>query len=221
MLKPATPLTALLLASFILLVISVISTPVVKGIPIATFQGVNFGVFGFCKGSQCSGIKIGYDTGSTSTIISQTFLLIIADGLFPTSTNAQAFDLPSGSRHTLSSLLVVHPVAAFLNLVCLALAAATHLHSPSHSQRYLLGLLILLLPTFLVTLLAFLVDILLFVPHLQWGGWIVLASTILITASGIITCAMRRTLVTRKARKKVIAANAEMNGENYYSRQNT
>src|SRR5947209_18688528 len=73
----------------------------------------------------------------------------------------------------------------------------------------------------LLCLLAFLVDILLFVPHLQWGGWIVLASTILITASGIITCAMRRTLVTRKARKKRIAENAEMNGENYYSRQNT
>ena len=63
MLRPATPLTVLLLASFILLLISVISTPIVKGIPIATFQGVNFGVFGYCKGSKCSGIKIGYDTG--------------------------------------------------------------------------------------------------------------------------------------------------------------
>ena len=139
------------------------------------------------------------------------------DGLFTTNTNN--FDLPPATRHTLSSILVVHPIAAFLNLVCLALAAAAHLHSPSHSQRYLLGLLILLLPTFLVTLLAFLVDILLFVPHLQWGGWIVLVSTILVLASGVITCAMRRTLVTRKARKKRIAENAEMSGENYYGRQ--
>lgn len=72
-----------------------------------------------------------------------------------------------------------------------------------------------------MTLLAFLVDILLFVPHLQWGGWIVLASTILITASGVVTCAMRRTLVSRKARKKRIAENAEMSGENFYNRQNT
>jgi len=110
-------------------------------------------------------------------------------------------------------------VAAFCNLVVLALATAAHLHSPSHSARYLLGLLILLLPTLLVTLLAFLVDILLFVPHLQWGGWIVLASTILITASGVVTCAMRRTLVSRKARKKRIAENAEMSGENFYNRQ--
>ena len=46
-----------------------------------------------------------------------------------------------------------------------------------------------------------------------------LASTILILASGIVTCAMRRTLVSRKARKKRIAENAEMNGENFYARQ--
>ena len=44
-------------------------------------------------------------------------------------------------------------------------------------------------------------------------------ATILILASGIITCAMRRTLVSRKARKKRIAENAEMNGENFYARQ--
>ena len=48
----------------------------------------------------------------------------------------------------------------------------------------------------------------------------VLASTILITASGVVTCAMRRTLVSRKARKRRIAENAEMSGENFYNRQN-
>ena len=131
------------------------------------------------------------------------------------------FSLSSSARHSLSSILIVHPVAAFLTLVCFILAAMAHLHSPSHSPRYLLALLILLLPTLLVTLLAFLVDILLFVPHLQWGGWIVLASTILLVASGVVTCAMRRTLVSRKARKKRIAENAEINGDNYYSRENT
>src|SRR2546421_10262313 len=77
MLKPATPLTVLLFASFVLLVISVISTPVVKSIPIATFEGVNFGVFGYCKGSQCSGIKIGYSTGlKTPPQVSQSKLTV-------------------------------------------------------------------------------------------------------------------------------------------------
>lgn len=46
-----------------------------------------------------------------------------------------------------------------------------------------------------------------------------LASTILITASGVVTCAMRRTLVSRKARKRRIAENAEMSGANFYTRQ--
>jgi hypothetical protein len=61
--------------------------------------------------------------------------------------------------------------------------------------------------------------VLLFVPHMAWGSYIVLAATILIAASGIVSCAMRRTLVSRKARKRRIAENAEMNGENFYNRQ--
>jgi hypothetical protein len=63
MLRPATPLTVLLLAAFVLLLISVISTPIVKQIPLASFAGVDFGVFGWCRGSTCSKIEIGYDAG--------------------------------------------------------------------------------------------------------------------------------------------------------------
>ena len=147
------------------------------------------------------------------------FFLTDAGTLFNDKNDNSDFSLPSTTRTDLSSILIVHPVAALLTLICLILAATSHLHSPSHSPRYLLALIILSVPTLLITLLAFLVDILLFVPHLAWGGWIVLASTILILASGIITCAMRRTLVSRKARKKRIAENAEMNGENFYARQ--
>lgn len=63
MLRPATPLTILLFAAFVLLLISVISTPIVKSIPLASYGGVDFGVFGWCKGTTCSNIEIGYSTG--------------------------------------------------------------------------------------------------------------------------------------------------------------
>lgn len=63
MLRPATPLTLLLIAAFALLLLSVLSTPIIKAIPLATFEGVDFGVFGYCKGDDCSGIRIGYSTG--------------------------------------------------------------------------------------------------------------------------------------------------------------
>ncbi|KAL9135230.1 MAG: hypothetical protein Q9175_003583 [Cornicularia normoerica] len=198
MLRPATPLTILFFVAFVLLLLSTISTPIVKGIPLASYNGVTYGVLGYCGSSGCSKVQIGYSNPNN---------------------DKSNFSLPSNTRHDLSSILIVHPIAAVLTLICFILAATSHLHSPSHSPRYLLGLIILSIPTLLITLLAFLVDILLFIPHLAWGGWIVLAATILILASGIITCAMRRTLVSRKARTKRIAENAEMSGENFYARQ--
>lgn len=71
----------------------------------------------------------------------------------------------------------------------------------------------------LVCLLAFLVDVLLFVPHMAFGSYFVLAATILVALGTLVSCAMRRTVVNRKARKKRIAENAEMSGENFYNRQ--
>jgi hypothetical protein len=69
MLRPATPLTILLLISFVFLLLSVLSTPVIHAIPIATYQGVNLGVFGYCKPDSCSGIRVGYTTGNLPKLI--------------------------------------------------------------------------------------------------------------------------------------------------------
>ncbi|KAI1825035.1 pali-domain-containing protein [Xylaria intraflava] len=206
MLRPATPLAILLFVAFALLLLSVLSTPIIKAIPLGVYQPknggtVNFGVFGYCEGNSCGPIEIGYDTS-----------------IFAPQSSAM-FDLPSSTRTRLSAILVVHPVAAFLTLVTFVMAAVAHLHSPSHSSRYLCGLFIFSFLTFLVCLLAFLIDVLLFVPHLAWGSWLVLAATILVFLSFVVSCAMRRTLVGRKARKRRIAENAEMSGENYYNRQ--
>ncbi|RDL31367.1 uncharacterized protein BP5553_09576 [Venustampulla echinocandica] len=204
MLRPATPLTVLLSAAFVLLLLSVLSTPVIKQIPLASFDGVSFGVFGFCKdGEPCSKIEIGYN-----------FATVYGD-----SKSSSSFDLATSTRTTLSAILIVHPIAALFTLIMLILAASAHFHSPSHSPRYLLGLFILSILTLILALLSFLIDVLLFVPHMAWGSYLVLAATVLIAASGIVSCAMRRTLVNRKARKRRIAENAEMNGENFYNRE--
>ncbi|CAK7202504.1 regulator of ime2 [Sporothrix eucalyptigena] len=203
MIRPATPLTVMLFAAFALLLLSVLSTPLIKGIPLGSFEGYSFGVFGFCRpDGTCSGFELGYDTSS----------------LF-TSTESATFDLPVSTRTTLSTILVLHPVAAFLTLVMLIMAITAHFHSASHSIRYLLFVFIISIFTFLAALLAFLIDVLLFVPHMAWGTFIVLAAVILIGLSSIVSCAMRRTLVSRKSRQRRIAANAEMSGENFYNRQ--
>lgn len=204
MLRPATPLSIIFLVAFVLLLLSTLSTPIIKSIPLGRYQKYNFGVLGYCHDDgTCLGPQLGYSTDG----------LFTSDGTGGTDGD---FTLPSSTRHSLSSILIIHPIAALLALVCFGLACAAHLRGPSHSPRYLLALLILTIPTLLCTILAFLVDILLWVPHMQWGGWIVLGATILIIASSIVTCAMRRTLVSRKARKKRIAENADMNGATYY-----
>ncbi|KAH6888047.1 SUR7/PalI family-domain-containing protein [Thelonectria olida] len=206
MLRPATPLAILLGAAFALLLLSVLSTPIIKAIPLGEFKGVTYGVFGYCQsGEGCTNIGIGYD--AVNKYVGQPF-----------EDDSSTFDLPSGVRNTLSAILVVHPVAALVTLVLFIMAVVTHMHAPSHSSRYLLIIFIFLFIDFLICLLAFLIDVLLFVPHLAWGSYIVLAATILVALSGLVTCAMRRTLISRKDRQKRIAENAEMSGENYYNR---
>jgi len=66
MLRPATPLSIIFFLAFVLLLLSTLSTPIIKAIPLGTFQGWNFGVLGYCKGDvECSGIVLGYSTGET------------------------------------------------------------------------------------------------------------------------------------------------------------
>lgn len=69
LLKPATPLTILLLIAFVLLLLSVISTPIVKVIPLATFEDVDYGVFGYCKGGKCTNIHVGYTSSSSFLLV--------------------------------------------------------------------------------------------------------------------------------------------------------
>lgn len=195
MLRPATPLSICFLAAFVLLLISTLSTPIIESLPLASFEGINYGVLGACKGdNECTGIRVGY----------------APENLFQTNSDDD-FTLPSSTRHSLSAILIVHAVASLLAFVCFVLSVSAHFRSPAHSPRYLLALLILVFPTLLLALLAFLVDILLFAPHMKVGAWVVLAAVVIIAACGILTCAMRRTLVSRKAQRKLIEDNPDMN----------
>lgn len=110
--------------------------------------------------------------------------------------------LPSIIRNSVSSILIIHPVAAFLILICLCLSASAHLDASFHSPHFILAQLMLLLVALLVTLVTFLVDVLLFVPYLQWGGWIVLVATIILVSCAALSCAMRRAIVSREIREQ-------------------
>ncbi|MBE3048427.1 hypothetical protein IMZ48_39170 [Candidatus Bathyarchaeota archaeon] len=61
MLRPATILSVFIFVAFALMLVATISTPIIKAIPLGKVDDVTFGVFGYCKGDDCSGITIGYD----------------------------------------------------------------------------------------------------------------------------------------------------------------
>ncbi|CAN6651767.1 hypothetical protein TRVA0_025S01200 [Trichomonascus vanleenenianus] len=177
--RAALTLSVILLAAFVLQLLTVISVPVTRSITLCEYNGYQFGVFGYCniQTNKCSGVGVGYDVHPSS----------------------DQFTLPSNARNSLANLLIVHVIAAGLTLILLLLTALTLFRAPGSSSRYLLIVLFFAIPTFLVSLLAFLVDILLFTPHLAWGGWIMLAATILLGFFGISLCVVRRTLSSRKA----------------------
>lgn len=194
---PITALSVILAIAFALQLLAVLSVPVTKSITLCTYGSIQFGVFGYCdtKTNTCSAVQIGY--GDVTSV----------DG----------FSLPSNARHTLASLLIVHVVAAGLTLILLFFTLMAHFPRAGSSSSYLLWILIFSLPCFLLSLLAFLVDILLFVPHLDWGGWIVLASTVLIAIFGVFLCVLRRTTSSRKAMERHNLDNAELHSLGQYN----
>jgi len=63
MLRPATPLSVLFFVAFCLLLLSTLSSPIIKSIPLATYRGIHFGVLGYCDNVDCKGPMVGYNTG--------------------------------------------------------------------------------------------------------------------------------------------------------------
>ena len=63
--RVATPATVFLLAAFVLLLLSCISVPITKTIALGSFNGITFGVFGYCiSGTGCSPMQLGYNPGT-------------------------------------------------------------------------------------------------------------------------------------------------------------
>lgn len=63
-LRPATPLAIAFFIAFILLLISTLSTPIIKAIPLAIYGEFRFGVFGYCGPKNfCSSPTVRYNIG--------------------------------------------------------------------------------------------------------------------------------------------------------------
>lgn len=214
-------LAVLSIVCFVVQLLPVISVPITGplnnyNINLSTHRNHTFGVFGVCNifQNKCSRVQIGY-------VSSHSLEFETDDSLAPFS----GIDLPSRATITISKLLIVH-VIAFCStaLLCLVLAYLLILlyvrgmdvlvrplisklpsqkDSKSHKPRIditpflnvMLGFSLLL---FLLTLLAFLVDILLFIPNLSYLGWLQLLPIVIHLIQALMICFISRSISLRR-----------------------
>lgn len=179
--RPASAPCVIILIAFGLQLVAVLSAPITRAIALSTYNDITYGVFGYCTTDKCSSVSIGYPSSVTDS--------------------EDRFSLSSSSRHILAYLLIANVVAAGLQLILLVFTLFAHLHKASHSSIYLTFVFIFAVFTFAISLLAFLADILMFVPHMAWGVWVVLVSTVLTALYIPVFCIMRRSMGKKQTLK--------------------
>ncbi len=167
--------------AFVFQLLAVITVPITS-LALCNYEGYRFGVFGLCDDSGCSLEQIGYRP-------------------YDRSKSLKGFAFPSNARHSMSYLLVVHPISTAFTSVQLVLTFLLFFHSKFSSSRYYTFLQLWSLPAFLLALLSFLTDLLMFIPHLTWCGWVLLVAASFIAVNGTLLCVLRRTAHSRFARE--------------------
>lgn len=153
-----------------------VGVPLTRSPYLCEYQGIKFGVFGLCIEDQCLTEPWGY---------------------WAIKQNA-AFELPSNARVSISYLLIVHPIAAGFSFLQLATTLFLLTKSMFTASWMLTVANIQAIPTFMLSLLTFLVDLILFSPHLSWFGWMQMVCTILIATTGSFMCILKRTVTSRE-----------------------
>lgn len=215
-------IACLSLVSWVIQLLPVISVPITGalinyGLSFCTWGNYTYGVFGVCDSWRhvCSSPAIGYP--NTDLFYYDSLGLQVA------GEELSEVELPSDATHLISKLLVVHLVAfcftSALMIDSILLMTVLYLRKkrpgwllrsvwakkdPANTPRkkditpYLSWMLFFGLFSFLLTLLAFLADILMFIPRLSFLGWIQLLPILLMALIALLVCFMKRSISSRR-----------------------
>lgn len=170
--------------SLVFQLLPVISVPITRGLALSNFLDATYGVFGWCltnanlNGTVCTSAGIGYTDLSVDMSGRKTFL-------------------PSMVKYPVTRLLVVHPLSLAFTSILWIMVLLALFSSLRSSSGYLLIVALFSLPTVLFSLLCFLVDILIFISHLNWPGWLMLAATISLAICCSLLWTLRRAVSIR------------------------
>lgn len=154
-----------------------ISVPITSHLYISEYNGYKFGVFGWCKqdGSICSPVRVGYSLDD---------ILLLNDNEY--------LHLPNHAKYALSKLLLVHMLSFASVLVFWLFSLLTCVKRLHISRGILLFAVVWSMMTFMISLLGFLIDILMFASHITWSSWLVLVGAFCVAVSGFMLCLMIR-----------------------------
>lgn len=158
----------------------------VGSIRLSKYRRFEYGIWGWCFhdfddngffSKKCTKVRIGFKPVDTSV-------------------GSSTLKLPSESKYEVSKLLVVH-------LICLGVSGIiwgglslgfTSRYIRNNTTFILIGA-ILAMTDFLLTLLSFLVDLMLFSVWLNWPGWLMLFATTLLAICGSMLWSFRRAVI--------------------------
>ena len=171
-------LTALTI-SLVFQLFSVITVPITSNIFIAQYKGYRFGVFGWCKlkASVCSQIRMGYALQDIMLINDNEYL-----------------HLPTKAKYALSKLLLVHAISLVCVFMLWLASIVICVFWLRVSKNVLFGAVLWSMVTFMVSLLAFLIDVLMFGSYVTWASWLMLVSAFFVALSGLMICLLIREL---------------------------
>lgn len=173
-------LTLVVFLAFGFQVVGVFSEPITRNQPsIATVGSYRYGVLGWCPtdtSQSCSSYGVGY------TLQDDT------DTKWNNST-----------QKTLSSIAIVHIVAAGLLLITLLMSCGT----VWRNQKYWTAVEIMLSLCFTAAALSFAVEVALFRTSLNFAGWFTLASTVLCIVAIVALALMQKSLQASLGRTNI------------------
>ncbi|EMR10748.1 hypothetical protein PNEG_00897 [Pneumocystis murina B123] len=181
--------TLSLIPAWILLLLSCLSVPITRFISLGSLNDLHFGVFGYCfaKG-KCNVAQLGYRMD-----------IAISSKSKHTSDFYFSFYKVQG----LTYIFIVHIVSASLTFCAFVFTLIAHLEGPSKSDFFLVIILIITFFTVFFSIVSFIVDVLFFIPHLEWGTWGILASSILnIIVFGLIHLSRKYLIACRSEKVK-------------------
>lgn len=145
--------TLLLVAALVFLILATISVPIVSSLKLAASLSYTYGIFGYCNGPLC---------------ISASYPVLIGS-----LDQDETWFLGSNIRNTLAKIFIVAPIAAGFTFIAFVF---TFLSLCVHSGALKILSLVFTVVAFIASALVAVIVVLVFHPHVQWLGWLLVAA---------------------------------------------